>query len=746
MSTKLEYTCDTFRYTLRESDNEIIEGIDDDLENNFSDYKISFGKIAPISLKPDITIRLPMVEAYAGQANVFNYVRLTSNSDVDTYQKSYWFVRGIRRIANETIEVSLHMDVLNTFSNLIERGLDPRTFTIREHRDRFTKKDLTYPVAGDDFYKVIDPISEGISVNKIRTGNTAVTLSDGFLSGLTWFLIYRTRNNLTADDYSNPIDCFLCASQPVKIANEATGTIQTLNYSDLSAATYYYCIDTENPGFSITFVSGNTSHTFTQGGTVSIQAQDYYVRGYYLFKGDSYMTLRLLVSKTATSDVFTIDEPSVLIPTSVTLTVLKQFRLLTYETNQFHAIAEGDQEIRNSGSTGAIYVSSFASLSRTDSRIVKIIELPYPPCSIASAGSGTSKIFVFDSAWSWSDGLMKLNDSTLNTEFLCPFTRFNTTPLNNFVESDISGLDKTSMVTEARFISDPKLLHSDFYVCKFIYDNFAINFKYERLVLTGSAVPSFWTAFKPTNTINSNLLFDFGLYNATYQNDQDYPVITATRNNETPVFSNAYVNYIKNGYNFDKKSKAIETSARWIGLATSIVGTAVGAVTGQVAVTAMGAVSAVNSLVSAVSSQAQADNSISEKLQELKAQSSSVVGTDDIDIMAYYSGNRLRFMTYEPTPEFKDRLNDLFFYYGYLTNKNKIPSFNSRFWFNFIQCKPVWTRNATLILGDYMEEINTKLNNGVTVLHEVNLSTSAENDYRWSQGYENWEVWFVNHA
>jgi hypothetical protein len=40
----------------------------------------------------------------------------------------------------------------------------------------------------------------------------------------------------------------------------------------------------------------------------------------------------------------------------------------------------------------------------------------------------------------------------------------------------------------ARFLSDPKLLHSDFYTLKYSYDTFALEFKLEYLVYKGYGV------------------------------------------------------------------------------------------------------------------------------------------------------------------------------------------------------------------------------------------------------------------
>jgi hypothetical protein len=70
----------------------------------------------------------------------------------------------------------------------------------------------------------------------------------------------------------------------------------------------------------------------------------------------------------------------------------------------------------------------------------------------------------------------------------------------------------------------------------------------------------------------------------------DYHVLLSSRNNEMTIFSNAYLNYLKTGYNYDKKSRAIESASRWGGVVISAAGAAVSAVAGG-PIGALGAVS-----------------------------------------------------------------------------------------------------------------------------------------------------------
>lgn len=66
--------------------------------------------------------------------------------------------------------------------------------------------------------------------------------------------------------------------------------------------------------------------------------------------------------------------------------------------------------------------------------------------------------------------------------------------------------------------------------------------------------------FKPTNTINSKFAFHFDYSTlkdaafGTFKQTIDYEdYLLVSRNNEETIFSNDYLNYIRTGYNYDKK-------------------------------------------------------------------------------------------------------------------------------------------------------------------------------------------------
>ena len=77
---------------------------------------------------------------------------------------------------------------------------------------------------------------------------------------------------------------------------------------------------------------------------------------------------------------------------------------------------------------------------------------------------------------------------------------------------------------------------------------------------------------------------------------------------------------------------------------------------------------------------------------------------------------------------------DLFYYTGYKHNKLEKPNLTSRYWFNFIQCSPVFNEEGASPYNDYIDDIKARYEAGITVYHSHN------GVYDWDQELENWEV------
>ena len=744
----------------------------DDLEAYLNSLTPTFTDLTfqYIKLGLDINIKVPMPQGVISGHSLGNYVRIEQDNKV-----WYYFIMNTDWKSTNAVELKLSIDSINTFRN--DLTFTDKTLVGREHGNRILRQP-----GGAYFIRTIDRVSEQIPVNKINTW-AGTSINQARLS-YDWYLIYKTRNNLSPDNPSNPIDCFLCANKRLKLANDSTISSKTYTYADFNDGVYYYFNDLDN---NTCIVDGHTIGSkvtvvtnITYSGSIqTLTRAERTLRGIVLYRsGNKLYYAYQFDNNIAYWDTYT-DEFHVVLSTigptrfntpeasnlpgkpmrtvnSITITKGNFFRYSSvYYPIPEQAYINAKQTMPAYIGQTAVYTSVYADIDKTDSRIVKIIKLPYAPCNITYAGG----IYTFPSEWTYSNGYMKLNDSSLSTEFLNERINGVNVPELYIREPNVCS------VTDPKDIKyESKLYHSDFYDFKLVYDSFVRDIKlenYETDMFDTSYVwkPNLTTIdidFKPTNTINSKFAFRIETYLsdpsgnydfASYDTTSDYEqYLLISRNNEETIFNNDYLNYIRTGYNYDKKSKQEQSTKSWLlsgvqlaaGAASLVAGVAASGFTGGVSAAAGISLvaGAISTFASNAYTQASNERSMQSKLASLAAQSSGVAGSDDVDLLSFYNENRLQIIKYR-TEELQEKaLYNLFFYCGYKKDQMKIPNTNSRYWFNFVQCKPVFTEEGVTPYNDYIADVKSRYEAGVTIYHHhPNIGTQWD----WQQQYENWE-------
>ena len=743
----------------------------DDLEAYLNSLTPTFTDLTfqYIKLGLDINIKVPMPQGVISGHSLGNYVRIEQDNKV-----WYYFIMNTDWKSTNAVELKLSVDSINTFRN--DLTFTDKTLVGREHGDRIIRQP-----GGGYFIRTIDKVSEQIPANK-QVYWEGQSINQARLT-YDWYLIYKTRNNLSPDNPSNPIDCFLCANQKIKIANESTVTSKTYTYADFNDGVYYYFNDLDNNtgivnghtiGSKVTVV---TNIKYSGGTQTNVKAQRT-LRGIVLYRsGTKLYYAYQFDNNIAYWDTYT-DEFHVILSTigptnfstpevsnlpgkpmhtinSITITKGNFFRYSSvYYPIPEQAYINATQTMAAYIGQTAVYTDTYANIDKTDSRIVKIIKLPYAPCNITYSNG----IYVFPSQWTYTNGYMKLNDASLSTEFLNE--RIGRVNLPELYVREPATYSPTAL---KNINYESKLYHSDFYDFKLVYDSFVRDIKLENFE-TDMFDPSYvWKPnlttldidFKPTNTINSKFAFRIETYLsdpsgnydfADYKTTSDYEkYLLVSRNNEETIFSNDYLNYIRSGYNYDKKSKQEQSTKSWLlggvqlaaGVATLAVGAAASGFT--VGVSAAASIALVSGAISTFASnaytQASNERSMQSKLASLAAQSSGVAGSDDVDLLSYYNENRLQIIKYKTEELQQQALYNLFFYCGYKRDQMKIPDTNSRYWFNFVQCKPVFTEEGVTPYNDYIADVKSRYESGVTIYHHHPFGTQWD----WQQQYENWE-------
>ena len=90
---------------------------------------------------------------------------------------------------------------------------------------------------------------------------------------------------------------------------------------------------------------------------------------------------------------------------------------------------------------------------------------------------------------------------------------------------------------------------------------------------------------------------------------------------------------------------------------------------------------------------------------------------------------------YDIRPQFKSKVFNYFYHYGYKCNDFKKPNTRSRYYFNYI--KTIGANIKTNIDADFRSEIENAYNNGLTIWHYRSAGTfKGINNYN----YENVEI------
>lgn len=724
---------------------------------------------------------------------------------------AYYFIVGKHWKSKDCLELELEMDVLNSFEWDSDYEVSDKTLVKREHKNRFstltnffyTSDNVSIPNGTTEFIiktpimasariKSVGEISvitgTGLTFNvivsthsvKVRvTSSTAQTIkfqfqyeiyayianidlkSEGITpplyksseqnfnepSGVSWSLLYK--NSGTPNE--SPVDCFLYPSENLTV--EVPSTANTLNKNNVPSDKYaiiFAPYNTPVPTFTFTD-DNNTTRNFTPG--------------YRTNMADEYIDVIAFKATANGVDVWTITASystyvgqwwgtwTKVASETNSVSVNGSFASLAYYPNtSLPTVAWISSHYNESVyATGSISMAALIqatlnnkdSIDRTDEKNIKLITLPYAPTPVV-IDHNTSEITI-GNEWYFnlSDGTLKLID--FNSKF------------KNRIESDQALLTSPLFYntyqatwdgTASRgSIVDPKLLHSDFYYKKFVYDSFSKIFRLECIDWDTSFRKNkethFTFDFITSRNIVSKFMFMFPQYLTGSKGIEDYDnILPVARNNEEVLFNSQYLNYLRTGYNYDLKTKERQEAAGAAGLGISI-----GSLLASIALTASGYGTAIgiagivgsvagiaSSTINYAKTLAQNEENIQRKLQESQNQAVSVLNADDFDLLEAYSGNIAKMCTYKTSVQMTDALSDIFHYAGYAVNEQYKPQIDTRYWFNFLQADLVitWTQNLS---KEIIELIKKKFSEGVTFFHchgsQWDLAQSKENIEKW---------------
>lgn len=592
----------------------------------------------------------------------------------------------------------------------------------------------------------VDRYSEGFTPVLFKAEEKMIAEDE---NNVGWNLVYRNKNQMdpAAAQVVNPVECLLVPDQAVNVKYFSTDLLpQTLNID------FFYMFSAEiNGGNEFTINADGQeickiNHTATSwiwansvdrwayiyldGGLIHVVS----VYQQNLIVGHPYVTAEYMgafsaiqfkgVDPTYYNSGRWSDYPQ----------VTDKKKLIDYNLG-FYAPTVQEPGSRFIGQETTGVLESIDRIDRTDSRLIKIIKLPYAPETFDTSGN----YLLVPPSWEFTAAGSLLTLKDLSKAFYREIRAYDYAA-GNYMQNPLRKLNRIPIEpdpAQVRFSPansyETKLLHSDYFRPKLVYDSFGMELLPEQMDPQAVTESAFRLGFAVTSTINSKFLFTVPEYREHLLfSAEDFPgVMPVSRNNEAVLFNSQYINYIRNGYNYDLKNKTRQEIAAALGIVGNVTAAGAGIATGNpMAVLMSGAGLAQN-----ISQIVGAEQAMEQKIAQSKMQAVSVSGSDDVDLLEVYSANRAKLCMYEVSPRVKAALDDLFYFFGYATDEYGTPEMNVRWWFDYVQGEMALTP-AAHIPEEMLQDLVNRYSAGVTLFHKHGKTWDI------TQQKENWERGF----
>jgi len=651
---------------------------------------------------------------------IFNYVLVESVNHLSgstQTNRALYFVDDVQWVDSDTVRLSLSYDTLNGFvlfvpsRNSANIPWEDHTHISRQHKDRYIYW---------DGYKSpkIDFKSEGITTTKEKTSDTQITTSQG-----KFYIMFK------ADHKTGVVKRLLFTEKPYTI--QTSETTERIPFSKLSEGQYWAFKFTASSG-SVYF-NGDSYNYSTPSGGIRNAGVIIYLDG---------QTVKLaLVTINGTIVAVEDSQPlhSVNAYFSTTNTQVYILSSLISYTNEWDTYAEDLYYTK----IGNAKIFQLKDVVRTYSQILKIVEYPYLPIEVSSIGN---TVITFNNDVTYEGGYIVLDDYAQYSRCITNFT------LSDYVRLLPIGTPTAAQLygSLSDYAEEPKLFHSDFYNVKVIFDSFFYEIPLERLkandltTWSGVSATRFSLTIYPSLNISSTFLFKVDNPVGINSNEDYDGYIAVRRNNEVALYTDSYLEYIRSGYNFDVKQKALQENAQLASTLISAVGMvasfASSVYTGGAGVAA--GVALATSLTASATSYAHTissnEVSMASKLASLQNQGASVSGAEDLGLMNVYS-KFAKVVIYSTVPHERKLIINTLRLKGYACDDYAIPNTHTRLYFNYVQCEAEFLWTIIRRINDtIVTDVKQRFSQGVTFLHSVNGS------YDFERKYENWENALLN--
>ena len=663
----------------------------------------------------------------------YNYLAVFDNINDKT---NYFFIIGRRWTSENCIVLQLKNDVLNNYIYNGSYKLDE--FKTRVNREMQTRL-IIYSVNPDyiTLERKFSTIKEGLNPKLYRRELMDEVFDDDVkIFNSSFYLVYISKTE-TGEANKIPVECFLASKSPITLQSYNNGGV-LIPLSDMKKGEYYYLLNWYTEGKSTLQFYYRYTKEQTSGTIPATPPYDMFTLVY--LGNDNKIHVKVLnyyapgVGDTFTGYSFEIDDITSLIASP---NVVKMYKTNTLTTKESEILSGEQIALSPSGSYSPVYIQSVYNnhnFKLDDSRLLKIIEIPYSPLTVTE---NNGNYFFDENTWRYDQATGFLKLINLNN----PLERVIKFKTDIFKELRMS-VTKANLKGSKRFIDyESKLFSSEFYYKKASYDSFSFIFEYENMREIPDDITTMQTYYKVTSTINSRFMFRFDDYFLKYAPEDYSNVLVIARNNEVTIYNNAYVNYVRTGYNYDVKARDRSNAQTIANFALSLAPTPGLTKTGKfnIAKTIQGvygnSFSLAQNLNSTINTIEANNDSFNRKQSEMQAQATSVYGSDDLDLMtAYTKGGKMKLYTYMCTDEVRELVYNLFYFTGYTANRFGLPNTNNRAYFDYFSIEPIFKYTGVLTT-DLLNELIAKMKEGITVIHRKFIEEHSDFNF----DFENWE-------
>lgn len=792
------------------SRNALIENIESYLQTLSPILTITNAQYIPPRLDCDIKINVNTAEAYMNQA-IGNYMKVTTDSHI-----YYYFIIKGEWVAQKTLRLVLNMDTVNTVAPFIYSNATKNyssnwlktTNIVRE-----TIKNTQYN--SGQVLPIIDYESEGYAFNKQIKDDTLITTSNydknhqvAYMStskGLLPEVIVTSTASQTLSGFYYDLK-HLADGQYLLIALNKTTTV---NLSLNSNAQLKYREDGNTGVIDITdrkvqISQGTDKLIFIQcmreGDTIyfkfmgieksefshpsSISNVKNGDMGSILNSGGEYINIFLTGKGDCYFNSFGIAD--------INGFLINNTPDYTYSTFQSHGaedtyffvgLKEGVANNYLYEYLGTTYDEAFTPIDNyydaysqltsipqelASYGLLKLVKEPYKPtkypkptnllqvpdyCGYVVIGVGTLAMI--------SNYISLRFCEILNPE---GFSFNSSTTQGNTTESSITTVSTSESIFDADDLGnleyDPKLLNSDYTCQAVVYDSDVLEIKNEEF----SSYPSIFTLkMLYPNDLKDEPLIALINYSATrrYQLD-NYPLMkTISKNNELPIFSNDYLDYLRLGRAYDaeqlrikeEKGKRQETISA-VSYMGGIVGGAMmgakvgsvgggygavaGAIIGSISAAVVGGITLNNQIKNIEESLAMEHNSLGNKQALLMNKNTNVSDVNNVELYNLYGKDKIHIMKYQVKDSVLSNLSRLFQLSGY--NHPYIEKPNCcKLWWDYLKCTPS-LKGISSPYANLMDDVKARFEQGVTIYHNVGNMWDFEQSH-YNHDYDTFYSW-----